>query len=316
MALKNNADLLLWSNLYGRPNWNQVTFYHGGRDNINLKKYFPKTLDLIRPTPIVHAMISIVGPGKEIGLHYGEFKGILRYHLAIDIPEYSEKEFGKPIVGTGRFAPVHLGVYDKIPFRGGMLGSWPFRKHREVFLDVQNGFKVYKEEISKQMEPVRMEWTNGEDLLFDDGYLHYVQNRVNRSRAILFCDIPRFDLPWPFEWVLRNIYVHLLPLTSHWKADVQLQSKGLHKAFHETMEADLGPEGFEFCHPAQEIPHLIFFLGVPILFVGFAVSRTKLGQRAIKKFFVLILGGRRATHPMSGRCQEFTTRKLKGSKVE
>jgi len=197
MALKNDADLLLWSNLYGRPDWNQVTFYHAGRDNINLERYFPKTLELIRPTPIVHAMISIIGPGKEIGLHYGEFKGILRYHLAIDIPEYSEKEYGNPIIGTGRFAPIHLGVYNKIPFRGGTLGSWPFRRHKQVFLDVQNGFKVYEEEVSEQMEPARIEWKHGEDVLFDDGFLHYVQNKVNRSRAILFCDVPRFDLPRP-----------------------------------------------------------------------------------------------------------------------
>ena len=56
--LKNRADLMKWSNLYHRPDWNQVTFYHAGRDNINLEKYFPKTLDLVRKTPIVHCMVG------------------------------------------------------------------------------------------------------------------------------------------------------------------------------------------------------------------------------------------------------------------
>ena len=64
LALKDKADLLQWSNLYGRPDWNQVTFYHAGRDNVNLEKWFPRTLELVRKTPIVHAMISVVSPGK------------------------------------------------------------------------------------------------------------------------------------------------------------------------------------------------------------------------------------------------------------
>ncbi len=111
LDLKAKTDLLKWSNFYRRPNWHQVTFYHAGRDNINLEKYLPKTVELVRNTPICHAMFSIIGPGKEIGLHYGEFKGILRYHLAIDIPEYTDEDWITPIVGNGRFPPVHLGVY-------------------------------------------------------------------------------------------------------------------------------------------------------------------------------------------------------------
>mmetsp|Transcript_34220 Transcript_34220/g.66655 ORF Transcript_34220/g.66655 Transcript_34220/m.66655 type:complete len:396 (+) Transcript_34220:97-1284(+) len=267
MALKSKADLLQWSNLYGRPDWNQVTFYHAGRDNINLERYFPKTLELVRRTPITHAMISIVGPGKTIGLHYGEFKGILRYHLAIDIPEYTEEDFGTPIVGSGRFAPIHLGVYDKVPFRGGLLGSWPFRRHRDVYLDVLDGFKIYNDSIAEQMNPVRMEWKHGEDLLFDDGFPHYVQNLRNKSRAILFADIPRMDVPYPLWWLLRNLYVHFLPLTSHWVKDMELQHRGLHKAFNAAMDADLGEEGFEFHEPEKETANVILLFGIPSLFL-------------------------------------------------
>jgi len=73
---------------------------------------------------------------------------------------------------------------------------------------------------------------------------------------------------------------------------MKLQSKGLHKAFHQAMEADLGPEGFEFHDPAKEVSHLIFFFGIPLLFVGFAMIRTKLAQKAIRELSVRILGGR------------------------
>jgi len=271
-ALKEKADLLEWSNMYGRPDWNQVTFYHAGRDNINLEKFFPKTLELVRETPIVHCMISIIGPGKEIGLHYGEYKGILRYHLAIDIPEYTKEDFGSPIVGKGSFAPIHLGVFGKVPFRGGILGSWPFREHRTVFKDVLNGFKIYEDSIDEQMKPARMEWKNGEDLLFDDAFPHYVQNKRNQSRAILFADIPRIDLPWPGEWFVRNLYVHFLPFTTHWKEDMIQQSKGLHMSFHKNLTEYMGEEGFEFHFPEREyLNEFLLFIIPPIMVVSAVV---------------------------------------------
>ena len=42
-----------------------------------------------------------------------------------------------------------------------------------------NGFNVYEETAGEQMVPTRMAWKNGEDLLFDDVFPHYVQNSRN-----------------------------------------------------------------------------------------------------------------------------------------
>jgi hypothetical protein len=131
---------------------------------------------------------------------------------------------------------------------------------------VLNGFVVYRETMGEQMTPKRMAWKNGEDLLFDDGFPHYVQNRSNKSRAILFADIPRIDVHWSVQWILRMFYLHALPLTEHWTRDMATQSKGLHRAFYDlTMKADLGPEGFEFHHPIEEIPNLIVLVGIPLM---------------------------------------------------
>lgn len=48
----------------------------------------PKTTELLRQLPRVSmAMFSIIDGGKHIPPHYGFFKSVLRYHLAMIIPE-------------------------------------------------------------------------------------------------------------------------------------------------------------------------------------------------------------------------------------
>jgi len=52
----------------------------------NLKKYFPNTLNLLHDDQIHNAFFSILDPGVEIPPHVGYYKGYLRYHLGIIIP--------------------------------------------------------------------------------------------------------------------------------------------------------------------------------------------------------------------------------------
>ena len=39
-------------------------------------------------------------------------------------------------------------------------------------------------------------WKTGEDLLFDDNYPHFVNVGTAVRRVVLFCDVPRHDMPW------------------------------------------------------------------------------------------------------------------------
>jgi beta-hydroxylase len=52
-------------------------------------------------------------------------------------------------------------------------------------------------------------WRDGEDLLFDETYLHYAENTTSDERIILFCDVERPLKTRPMtavnRWVSRNI---------------------------------------------------------------------------------------------------------------
>jgi aspartyl/asparaginyl beta-hydroxylase (cupin superfamily) len=45
-------------------------------------------------------------------------------------------------------------------------------------------------------------WVEGEGVMFDDMYLHYVVNPSEHRRAVLWLDILRNDLPVPINWIV------------------------------------------------------------------------------------------------------------------
>jgi beta-hydroxylase len=96
----------------------------------------PRTAELLRRLPIIStAMFSIIDGGKHIPPHVGFFKSVLRYHLALMVPDD---------------APVYI-----------VVGGQEYR------------------------------WREGEDVLFDDTYLHEVWNKSRERRVVLFCDVLR-----------------------------------------------------------------------------------------------------------------------------
>ena len=57
-------------------------------------------------------------------------------------------------------------------------------------------------------------WKEGEDLLFDDTFVHYAQNSRENSRTVLFMDVPRHDMPAVLSavnTVLVNYVIGKLP---------------------------------------------------------------------------------------------------------
>lgn len=65
-----------------------------------------------------------------------------------------------------------------------------------------------------QVENERYSWKNGKGILFDDTYMHHVENNTDKYRVILFCDINR-----PMSLlgrVINFLFVKFLsPLTSN-----------------------------------------------------------------------------------------------------
>lgn len=52
----------------------------------DISKYFPNTTNLLKDKQIHNAFFSILDPGVEIPSHIGYYKGYLRYHLGVIIP--------------------------------------------------------------------------------------------------------------------------------------------------------------------------------------------------------------------------------------
>ena len=109
--------------------------------------FFPETLNIIKDEQIHNAFFSILDPHIEIKPHVGYYKGYLRYHLGIIIPQENGK---KPYIICGG--------------------------------------KKY-------------EWSEGEGVLFDDMFLHYVNNMTSEKRVILYLDIKRKNK----NWLIDNI---------------------------------------------------------------------------------------------------------------
>lgn len=104
--------------------------------------------------------------------------------------------------------PLHKG-----PYKGAMryhLGLRVPKNRMECFINV-NGKKYH--------------WNDGEDVIFDDTYRHYVVNNTNEARIILFCDFNRPVIK-PIDKIIRYINTNLALLSTYVKQvnDVSEQS--------------------------------------------------------------------------------------------
>lgn len=70
----------------------KVLFLRAYNKDTSKIKHFPKTYNLISKIPgCTLAMFSVLPPGKHIPPHEGPYKGVLRYHLGLIVPEDYKK---------------------------------------------------------------------------------------------------------------------------------------------------------------------------------------------------------------------------------
>jgi ornithine lipid ester-linked acyl 2-hydroxylase len=119
-----------------------------------MMQYFPKTKKLLENCECTTAYFSMLEPGTYIQEHKGVYKGVLRYHLGLIVPE-----------------------------------------------DWQNCFIV--------VDGKKLHWKEGDDIMFDDMFLHHVENNTPQKRVVLFLDIKRnfgtFVLNWINSLMLKFI---------------------------------------------------------------------------------------------------------------
>ena len=138
---KTNPGFIIEINSDDQNCWRAIYLKKIGKIDNNMIKYFPNTIELLKDEEIHNAFFSILDPGVEIPEHTGYYKGYLRYHMGILIPNNN----------TGK-------TDDKAYI-------------------VCGGEKYI--------------WKQGEGIMFDDMYLHYVKNPTNKKRVVLYLDIKR-----------------------------------------------------------------------------------------------------------------------------
>jgi beta-hydroxylase len=72
--------------------WKTFFLYgYGEKEETNCARC-PRTTELVEQIPgMVTAFFSILAPGKHIPPHRGPYKGVIRYHLGLKVPEPAEK---------------------------------------------------------------------------------------------------------------------------------------------------------------------------------------------------------------------------------
>ena len=126
----------------------------------------PKTTALLERIPGLYtAFFSVLDPHQEITPHWGYYKGFLRYHLGVIIPENNANK--------------------KCWLRVNGDRDENARGEKEL---VANGETYY--------------WKNGEGIIFDDNYLHAAANESDEVRVVLWLDMRR-PMPFYVQWFNR-----------------------------------------------------------------------------------------------------------------
>ena len=110
------------------------------------------------------------------------------------------KWYGDPLPSAVRKCPKTLEVLKQTPsIKAAMFASLPsggkLMPHRDPFagsLRYHLGLKTpNSDECFILVDELQHSWRDGEDVLFDETYIHEAHNRTDENRIILFCDVTR-----------------------------------------------------------------------------------------------------------------------------
>lgn len=124
----------------------------------------PRTAGLLRDIPGIYtAFFSVLEPQQHIKPHWGYWKGFVRYHLGVIVPDNN--------AGENCWIRINPDAWD--------------RDNRQA---IEQGEKYF--------------WHEGEAVLFDDTFLHDAANFSDKVRVVLFLDVAR-KMPWPLALLNR-----------------------------------------------------------------------------------------------------------------
>jgi len=136
---------------------------------------------------------------KDNDAGFGSFfkKGWKRFYL---------KWYDKPLPSAETLCPKTVELVSSIPnVKGAMFALLPGGSHLNPHRDPFAGSLRYHLGLSTpNSDDCRIyvdgqvyAWRDGEDVMFDETYVHWVKNETDVTRVILFCDIER---PLRYRW--------------------------------------------------------------------------------------------------------------------
>jgi len=115
----------------------------------------PETTKLLQQIPgLSNAFFSVLGARQHISPHWGFYRGFIRYHLGVVIPNDNEDHSCYLRINT----------------------SYEDNDRRDTAL-IEKGDKYY--------------WKNGQGVLFDDMFLHDAENASDEARVVLWLDLEK-----------------------------------------------------------------------------------------------------------------------------
>lgn len=162
--------------------------------------------------------------------------GVFQRPPAVDDPGFNSFEKGgyrtyrlkwytkECAASAAKWCPKTCALLDTIPAirsalftvlpPGGRLG----RHHDPVASSLRYHIGLLtpnSEKCALTLDGVVHPWRDGEELLFDQTYLHSAINDTDTPRVILFCDVDKTQLIWPFRNLANAFNEHVvLRLTS------------------------------------------------------------------------------------------------------
>ena len=141
--------------------WKTFLFKSGDFVEANCARC-PRTAALLRDIPHVYtAFFSVLDPHQVITPHWGYYKGFLRYHLGVVIPNDN--------ADRSCSLQVNADLSDNAQDDPALI---------------EKGERYY--------------WHEGEGIVFNDNYLHGAENKSDEVRVVLFLDLKR-PMPWPLD---------------------------------------------------------------------------------------------------------------------
>lgn len=174
----------------------------------------------------------------DIGFHTFFRNGYTRFYL---------KWYGAPLPSAQRLCPQTVALIESIPSitaamfavlpPGGTIGA-----HRDPYagsVRCHLGLDTPNDPACRiVVDGESYAWKDGEAVLFDETYIHHAENRTDRSRLILFCDIERPLSLAPVAWLNRFVRIAVMRAAqSHNLPDEQLGI--LNRAFRHVYRARL-----------------------------------------------------------------------------